>query len=144
MGQRNLPYLNKLKNSIFWNSNWDNFFLYSKNLKINFFIDKFFYYIFNDKLFFSNYFISKKNNNFLNNYYFFFEINNKFKFKKLPFYSSKLWFLRFQKWILVLIFFYNINLKKKVKSTFFLKKFKFRKFFFFKKLNILKKKKFFF
>ena len=116
MGQRNLFYLNKVKSSIFWNSNWDNFYLFSKKLNENLFLLNFFIFIFSDNIFLSNYFLSKKNYYFLNkNYYF---------YKNIPVYFSRLWILKFQKWLLLLIFFYNTKNKKTKKYfNFFCKKF---------------------
>lgn len=119
MGQRNLPLLNRTGNSIHWDSSWNGFYNYSTSLNKEFFLKKLLSLIFIDNIF-SNIIFKKINLNKSFFRKFTYEVKlkkfKKFKFfkKKLPYFTTKIWFLKFQNWFIVILFFYNTAIKKKL------------------------------
>lgn len=125
MGQINLPVLNRVGYSSFWESLWENYYSYSKEFNKNLFFKKILILLLNDRIIYGNYFYSKKLNNFIfkkstflvsfdKNYNFFFESITS---KNLPFFYSKLWYIKYQNWLLVSLFIYNILNKLKHKEN---------------------------
>ena len=128
MGQSSLPVLNKVGISMRWEASFDNLINFKKTLLSDIFLKKFFDYIFEDKIIFIFY------------KFFFFKFEKfkklkdvlKKKKKKLPIYCSKIWFLKYQQWIVVSTYIYvpKVFLKKslkfkkiKINSNFSLSKF---------------------
>ena len=118
MGQSSLPILNKVGVSMRWDSSFDNLLNFKKTVLSDIFLKKFFDFVFEDKFIFIFY------------KFFFFK---KLKFKKfgdilkkkkkrIPIYSSKIWFLKYQNWVIISFYLYipKVFLKKSLK----LKKFK--------------------
>lgn len=138
MGKINLPLLNRVGYSIFWDSNWENFFNYTNNLNKNLFIKSLLFLLLDDKIIYNFYFLSnsfcflkKKNVDFFKNAF----INNGLKkIKSYPFFNSKLWYFKYQKWCIIIFFFYNISSKNNYKNNLFIKSF-YNHFFFTKKNN---------
>ena len=140
MGQRGLFFLNKTGFNMHWNSNWDSTFAYTRYLKYTIFLENFF------SLFFFDY-ISK-----LNFFFFFSKLNRIFKLntiatgqtsvaslniqssvKSTVYYLGKIWFLKFQNWVVITLNFFNpINIRK-------LKKTRLKKKLIKRKLKLLKK-----
>lgn len=109
---------------MFWLSSWDNLHSYSTNLNEDAFVREIFYYMVNDK-YSSRFCFNKKNlfnfsditgNNFLKT------SDNKtiseffFRFRKIPYYLSKVRILKFQNWFITYLYLYNY--KKKVNNIF--------------------------
>lgn len=124
MGQSSIPILNRNGYSMFWLSSWDNLHSYSTNLNEDAFVREIFYYMVNDK-YSSRFCFNKKNlfnfsditgNNFLKT------SDNKtiseffFRFRKIPYYLSKVRILKFQNWFITYLYLYNY--KKKVNNIF--------------------------
>lgn len=118
MGQSSLPILNKVGVSMRWDSSFDNLLNFKKAVLSDIFLKKFFDFVFEDKFVFIF-------------YKFFFSKNLKFKKlgdilkkkkKRIPIYSSKIWFLKYQSWVIISFYLYipKVFLKKSLK----LKKFK--------------------
>ncbi len=118
MGQSSLPILNKVGVSMRWDSSFDNLLNFKKTVLSDIFLKKFFDFVFEDKFVFIF-------------YKFFFSKNLKFKKlgdilkkkkKRIPIYSSKIWFLKYQSWVIISFYLYipKVFLKKSLK----LKKFK--------------------
>lgn len=126
MGQSSLPVLNKVGVSMRWEASFDNLINFKKNVLSDIFLKKFFDFVFEDKFIFIFY------------RFFFFKIQKfkslkdilKKKKKRVPVYCSKVWFLKYQNWIIVSIYVYipKVFLKKSLK---------------FKKININKNFSFF-
>ncbi len=127
MGQSSLPILNKVGASMRWDSSFDNLLNFKKILLSDIFLKKFFDFVFEDKFIFIFYKL-------------FFSQDSKFKKigdilkkkkKRIPIYSSKLWFLKYQNWTVVSFYLYipKVFLKKSLK----IKKFKINNNFSFSK-----------
>lgn len=109
MGQIGIPMLNKVGYSMFWNSMWDNKINYSRNLKEDIYLNKIFKYLLNDNTSFNTLTHTKKREKMFNyklskskHFY----KKNLFKLNKIIFYSSKLWILKYQKWVILYNFIY--------------------------------------
>lgn len=118
MVQKSSPFINKSGYSMFWNSMWDSKNNFSKNLQKDFFIKNFINSFFSD--FSHNQILYNfKNNHQLNNY-----INLKYNFNlknknylnvflKNNFTQdlnlSKIWFFKYQKWIIIFFFIFYKN-----------------------------------
>ena len=149
MGQAGIPILNKVGYSMFWNSMWDNKVLYNRMLKEDIFLDKFFSLAFNDSL--SSNTLILKNKNF----YFFKKYNqipdlkkkNVYKYmfnkSKSNYYSTKLWILKYQKWVILYHFLYilDFNRNRRNNKNFLYNKFINSNYFYlykcYKKTNLL-------
>jgi hypothetical protein len=149
LGQSSIPTLNRNGYSMFWLSSWENLHSYSTNLNEDAFIRNIFQYMVNDKyssrFFFkkdslfrfadstSNTFLKSLNHSELSEFF--------FRFKKIPYYISKIRILKFQKWIIAYFYIYNYRKKVSNSSSFsnFFNFFKFQQknsfFFFAKKSN---------
>lgn len=118
MGQSSLPILNKVGVSMRWDSSFDNLLNFKKTMLSDIFLKKFFDFVFEDKFVFIFYkFFFSKNARFKK----FSDILKKKK-KRIPIYSSKIWFLKYQSWVIISFYLYipKVFLKKSLK----LKKFK--------------------
>ncbi len=118
MGQSSLPILNKVGVSMRWDSSFDNLLNFKKTVLSDIFLKKFFDFVFEDKFVFIFYkFFFSKNVRFKK----FNDILKKKK-KRIPIYSSKIWFLKYQSWVIISFYLYipKVFLKKSLK----LKKFK--------------------
>ncbi len=118
MGQSSLPILNKVGVSMRWDSSFDNLLNFKKTVLSDIFLKKFFDFVFEDKFIFIFYkFFFSKNLKFKK----FGDILKKKK-KRIPVYSSKIWFLKYQSWVIISFYLYipKVFLKKSLK----LKKFK--------------------
>lgn len=121
MGQSGISMLNKVGHSMFWNSMWDNKIMYNRLLKEDLFLNKFFSLAFNDGLSANILNYKKKNLSLFKRYSHI--IDNKkivlYKYlkniNKVNYFSSKLWILRYQKWVVLYHFVYITNFNKKVK-----------------------------
>lgn len=116
MGQINLPILNRVGYSNHWDSVWDNCYSYQKEFNKDIFLKNILTLILDDRILYSSFFSSNKLNNFI--------FNKKFKFssfidnnvitfggfskKNLPFFHSKIWYIKYQNWLLVSLFIYNV------------------------------------
>ena len=119
MGQAGIPMLNKVGYSMFWNSVWDSKIHYNRFLKEDIFLNQFFLLSFNDNSSLNtfNFKSKKKINNFkIKNHFIDNEKSSLYKFllnlNRVDYYSSKLWILRFQKWIILYHFLYITNFNK--------------------------------
>lgn len=120
MGQTSISILNKTGYSMFWSSVWDQKILYSRNLKEDLLLNSFFDLSFNDSLsvnlltFKKNDVINHKKYNFNVNYknsvFYRFILNN----NKVNYTSSKIWILKYQKWVVIYQFIFIPNLKKTI------------------------------
>lgn len=151
MGQINLPLLNRTGNSIFWNSLWDNKYSFSKNFKKNVFLKNILLFILNDRILYNSFFISKKFDklqlekqntmkfkitNFLDNSAVYF---NLLANKNLPFFHNKVWYIKYQNWLLITLFIYNVVVSHlNLNDNQFKKFIKFYNFFYFLKVNSYK------
>ena len=152
MVQKSSPYLNKSGYSMFWNSMWDNKNSFSKNMQLDFFTKSFINYFFSDFLY--NNILNKldiKNNNSLNlNHFYNFNSNNNKKLVLSKYFNncynseitiSKIWFFKFQNWIILYFFIFNKN------NSFFFKnllkkKYTNKDYYIYTYLNNFKKNKF--
>lgn len=113
MGQSSLPVLNKVGISMRWDASFDNLINFKKTLLSDIFLKKFFDYIFEDKVIFIFYkfFFSKFEK--------FKKLKDIFKKKKkrVPIYCSKVWFLKYQNWLVLSTYIYipKVFLKKSLK-----------------------------
>jgi hypothetical protein len=151
IGQSSLPILNRVGTHMYWNNSWVNFFNKKNFFNKILFFENIFYFLFSDKLFrfffkgftnsfyksflFKKLYIKKKNKvrNVLS-----FRKNKKkkiIKTKKLKYNFTRLWFVKYNNYILLttFIFFYFKIKKKKIKKKNFT--------FFSKTFNIFLKKK---
>lgn len=113
MGQSSLPVLNKVGISMRWEASFDNLINFKKTLLSDIFLKKFFDYIFEDKIVFIFY------------KFFFFKFEKfkklkdilKKKKKRIPIYCSKVWFLKYQQWVVISTYIYipKVFLKKSLK-----------------------------
>lgn len=113
---------------MFWNSVWDDEINYSKTLNKFLLSNDVFYKIINNL---TSVNIFRKNFNFFKKYkkykkYSIFNINKKnifniqkqYNLKNYKIYTSKIWFIKYTKWIIILCFFINeVNVSKKYKNT---------------------------
>lgn len=115
MGQISIPMSNKVGYSMYWNSMWDNKINYSRSLKEDIYLNRFIILVFEDCI--STKIIKFYNKSYsnlvLNKYNFHTKISNKkdfnnylLKINKVTFYSSRLWILKYQKWIVLYFFIY--------------------------------------
>lgn len=127
MGQSSISMLNKVGHSMFWNSMWDNKVLYSRYLKEDNFLNKFFSLAFNDSLSVNTINFKQK---FVKNSKKLEHITDKkktsmykylFNFNKINYFSSKLWILKYHNWIVLYHFIYILNSNKNLDN--FLKNF---------------------
>ena len=113
MGQSSLPILNKVGVSMRWDSSYDNLLNFKKTMLSDIFLKKFFDFVFEDKFIFIFFkFFFSKNNKFKK----FGDILKKKK-KRIPSYCSKIWFLKYQAWVVVSFYLYipKVFLKKSLK-----------------------------
>jgi len=122
MAQISIPMSNKVGYSMYWNSMWDNKINYTKNLKEDIYLKKIIPFFFNDKIsinllkfknykykyididrYYMHYNFDKINKNFINFLY---------KNNDIEMYPSKLWIVRYQKWVILFYFLYIPNFKK--------------------------------
>lgn len=140
MGQSSLPILNKVGVSMRWDSSFDNLLNFKKTMLSDIFLKKFFDFVFEDKFIFIFYKL-------------FFSKNNKFKKirdvlkkkkKRIPTYCSKIWFLKYQGWVVISFYLYipKVFLKKSIKLKNFKinNNFSFLKFFINSNKNLNKSK----
>ncbi len=131
MARSSLPFLNKTGYTMYWDSIWDN-----KNDFSNFFIKNLFifdtlplFYVDNASSKIDNFFPVKTQTNksskyevfvnydlYFNSYNIFFKKiyntkSTKFS-KKINIYSSKIWFIKYQNWIIIYLFFYISSFNK--------------------------------
>ena len=115
MGQISIPMSNKVGYSMYWNSMWDNKINYTRSLKEDIYLNRFILLVFEDCI--SSKIIKFYNKNYstaiLNKYNFHTRIPNKNEFNryltkinKITFYSSRLWILKYQKWIILYFYIY--------------------------------------
>ena len=115
MGQISIPMSNKVGYSMYWNSMWDNKINYTRSLKEDIYLNRFILLVFEDCI--SSKIIKFYNKNYstaiLNKYNFHTRISNKNEFNryltkinKITFYSSRLWILKYQKWIILYFYIY--------------------------------------
>lgn len=118
MGQTSIAMLNKVGYSMFWNSMWDNKILYNRLLKEDIFIEKFFKLTFNDSLSINLINLKKINKKTFLNYNYNIDSKKSSLYKhimnnnKINYFSSKIWVLKYQKWVIIYQFIYilkNIN-----------------------------------
>lgn len=115
MAQTNLPMLSRTGSHMFWDSSWDNSFVFNRELINSLFLKKFFELVFVDnilncsifkaKLFLKN----KKTPGFLELKKFSYTSDKNYKSKKLisKVLTSKLWLLKYQGWLVLTIFIYK-------------------------------------
>lgn len=109
MGQSNMSILNKVGHSMFWSSMWDSKNSYNRYSKEDIFLKSFFSLSFTDSLS-VNAMSFKKNKIKLKKYTQLVDITNKNLYRyyinlnKLSYYPSKIWILRYQKWLLIYSF----------------------------------------
>lgn len=121
MGQSSISMLNKVGYSMYWSSMWDSKVLYSKNLKEDLFFNRFFDLIFNDNVSINSLNLKNKKNFFLNKYNIEIDEKNNSLIKylsnenRIKFTSSKIWILKYQKWIIFYKFIYINNFENKQK-----------------------------
>ena len=128
MGQVSTPILNKVGYSMFWSSMWDNKINYNRSFKEDIYLKRFINLIFEDcasantikfynkqysKIIFNTYRIPTKAKK-PKELYKYLTKNN-----KIVFYSSKLWILKYQKWIILYIYLY-LPIYNKLKTRIFI------------------------
>lgn len=133
MGQAGIPMLNKVGSSMYWNSMWDNKVNYTSNLSEDIFLKKFIPLIFSDNTSFKNLNIfnldSKKLRIIKNKYRLHISIIgvkkynfNKYiiKSKKVESYFSRLWIMKYQKWVILYLYVYipKFSELKKIEKNF--------------------------
>ena len=127
MGQISVPVINKTGYSMYWSSMWDNKFNYSKFLKEDIYIRKFIPIFLEDNILYN----FKQNSNLSNSI----NINVKYNLhlqnnwnrdelynyinslNKVIFYTSKIWVLRYQTWILIFFYIYSPSFSKLLKKV---------------------------
>lgn len=119
MGQASIPMLNKVGSSMYWNSMWDNKINYTSNLCEDIFLKKFVPLIFKDNTSFRNLNVLNLDRKQLK------IIKNKYrlhisiigvkktnftkyivKSKKVESYFSRLWVMKYQKWVVLYLYVY--------------------------------------
>lgn len=126
MGQINMPMLNKVGYSMFWDSMWDNKINYTRSFKEDIYLKRFIILIFDDCISSNTIkFYNKKYSKLILNTY---RIPTRLKSNKelysyliknnkVVFYNSKVWVLKYQKWVVLYLYIYlplHNKLKKKV------------------------------
>lgn len=118
MGQPSSPLVNKLGTNLYWNTMWNDKLNYTKKLKEDIFINMFFFLIFKKITSQTNVLKIKYFQNLLKNSNNFYKISTKFSFYKLlknkisffkknkASYMGKIWVLRFNTWLILLISYY--------------------------------------
>lgn len=119
MAQISIPMSNKVGYSMFWGSMWDNKINYSRSLKEDIYLNKFIPLVFEDSI--STKIFKTINYNKLNLksisklYNLHIKINNLNKndfykyileLNKVNFFKSKIWILKYQKWVVIYFFIY--------------------------------------
>lgn len=138
MAQISIPMSNKVGYSMYWSSMWDNKINYSRSLKEDIYLNQFIPLIFNDKI--SNKILKTldfnkidlknslmKYNIHIKSYNL--DKKNFYKYlkniNKVNFFKSKIWILKFQKWIIIYFFIYLPyfnKFKRKIYKNVFIKK----------------------
>lgn len=127
MGQISVPVMNKTGYSMYWNSMWDDKFNYSRFLKEDIYIRKFIPVLLEDNIILNfkykncltnidslNYKYSMHMHNEWNKY----EVRNYVNsLNKSIFYTSKIWILRYQSWILIYFYIYSPSFNKLIKKV---------------------------
>lgn len=130
MAQISIPMANKVGYSMFWNSMWDGKINFSRLLKEDIYLNMFIPLLFEDKI--STKIIKSKDfNNLLkrvdyNRYNLHMKVNNLSKkafykymseLNKVTYFSTKVWILKYQKWIIIFFFMYipKFNCLKNIK-----------------------------
>lgn len=119
MGQSSISILNKVGYSMYWNSMWDNKIIYNRFLKEDIYINKFFDLIFNDNVS-TNLYNFKKNNFKKNNFFInqnidieFFSLNKYLtSVNSTIHFSSRIWILKYQKWLVLYNFIFLSKINK--------------------------------
>ena len=118
MGQPSSPLVNKLGTNLYWNTMWNDKLNYTKKLKEDIFINMFFFLIFKKITSQTNVLKIKYFQHLLKNSNNFYKISTKFSFYKLlknkisffkknkASYMGKIWVLRFNTWLILLISYY--------------------------------------
>lgn len=130
MGQISVPVMNKTGYSMYWSSMWDSKFNYSRFLKEDIYVRKFIPVLLEDNILF-NFKNKNKITNFNNlNTKYNVHIHNDFNkheiynyinmLNKTIFYTSKIWVLRYQSWVLIFFYIYSPSFNKLLKKTDFL------------------------
>lgn len=127
MGQISVPVINKTGYSMYWSSMWDDKFNYSRFLKEDIYVRKFIPVLLED-----NILINFKHKNRLT---IFNNTNNKYNMhmhkdwnnteiynyintlNKSIFYTSKIWILRYQSWVLIFFYIYSPSFNKLLKKS---------------------------
>jgi len=115
MGRISTPILNKVGYSMFWNSMWDNKINYTRSLKEDIYLNRFVNLVFEDNI--SANTLKFFNKKYLNLNYSLYKIPSKvkteknlknyfIKFGKVEFYTSRLWILKYQKWVILYLYIY--------------------------------------
>lgn len=127
MGQISVPVINKTGYSMYWSSMWDDKFNYSRFLKEDIYIRKFIPILLEDNILFN--FRHKNNLYNLNSVNVKYNMHihsdwNKYEIhsyinglNKSIFYTSKIWVLRYQSWILIFFYIYSPSFNKLLKKT---------------------------
>lgn len=151
MGQISIPMLNKVGYSMYWNSMWDNKVDFSRSLKEDIYLNKFVPLIFSDLISAKILKYSKSSIKKIDIDYYNIPTKNKTKHEiylhllrsnKLNLYSSKIWILKYQKWLIIFFFVYLPRYNRLKKKLFFSKKIEqydnsvFNLFAIYKKANI--------
>lgn len=127
MGQISVPVINKTGYSMYWSSMWDDKLNYSRSLKEDIYIRKFLPVLLEDNISstlkiknFSDKFLNlnTKYNIHLNSDWNRNEIYNYLKsLNRSIFYTSKIWVLRYQSWVLIFFYIYSPTFNKLLKKT---------------------------
>lgn len=118
MGQSGIHIMNKTGYSMFWSSMWDNKILYTRMLKENIFLNKFFDLSFRDSLSVNLLDFKDKSFNYSKKKFQIVDIKKSSLYKhinnvnKIKYYSTKIWILRFQKWIILYHFIFITDFNK--------------------------------
>lgn len=132
MAQISIPMSNKVGYSMFWNSMWDGKINFSRLLKEDIYLNIFIPLIFQDKI--STKIIKTRDFNKLIKKIDFFRYNlhlktnnlNKLSFynyitslNKIKYFSSKVWILKYQKWVIIYFFVYlpKFNTLKNIENN---------------------------
>lgn len=107
MGLTSLSYLNRSGVYGYWEDNWDSMKLYRNNLYFSFFFKAVIREILSGAFFNIIFALNKRNPG----YKFKYKATNSKSFKNV--YFSKVWYLRYQNWLVVSICYYKFKLKKR-------------------------------